>query len=424
LGVSVIARLFNHEPIVDPGGEVLLELLIRNTGRVVDQYTLDVLGEAAAWSEVPAVVPLYPGTEQTAQVVIRPPRASSTAARRVPFAVRVSSGENPDATTVEEGVLEVRPFVDTFAELIPGTSRGRRRGVHEVAVDNRGNTPMNADIVAVDPSNELRFVVRPPIVVVGPGRAVLARVVVRPRRRFWRGEPRTRSFRVQVRQEGQAPIDLGGTMLHEPMLPGWTVPAAAALMGLLLAGVLLWFAVLRPTIQTAARDAARQTTQSTIAGPLAQVGAVTGQQQRDIAGLQQAVNKISPDAVAAAVASNPPANRLGSPTDGRLQPGQLTLTVPDKTTVSVTDIIFENPDGDGGPIRLRRVAADGTVTVLMDPRLDNFRDLDYHFVAPITLLAGQKLDLDISGCKPGPGAAAGAQCTANVYYTGYRGTNP
>ncbi len=400
---------------------MILDVMIRNNGHVVDEYILDVLGDAAPWVEVrPPSIALLPGTDATAQVVFRPPRTSSTAARAIPFGVRVRSREDPEGSVAEEGVLEVGAFNDTIAELLPSTSRGRRRGVHDVAIDNRGNTAINAEIVAQDPANELTFQARPAVVIVGPGNAGLARLVVKPRRRFWRGTPRTRSFQVQVRPEGQGPMDLSGTMLQEPLLPSWAVPVAAGLVALLLAGVLLWFTVLRPTIQTAAKDAAQQATKTSMAPQLAQVGAVSDQQHKDIADLQQAVNKISPGAVVA----TPAANSLGNPTDGRLQPGHLALVVEDKTTVSLTDIIFENPNGDVGPIRLRRVAANGDVAVLLDPRLDNFRDLDYHFVAPVTLTAGQKLELDVSGCKVNQAAPAGSQCGANVYYTGYKSTGP
>jgi hypothetical protein len=207
-------------------------------------------------------------------------------------------------------------------------------------------------------------------------------------------------------------------MLHEALLPGWLVPVALALVGLLLAATLLWFAVLRPAVQTTARNAAREAAQAVLAAPMAKLSDTAAKQGQAIDKLAQGLPTPNPGAAA------PPGNPLGAPFDGRLQPGQTVLTVEDKSTVSVTDIIFENPNGDLGQIQLRRVATSGHATVLLDPKLDNFRDLDYHFVSPLTLTAGQKLQLDLSGCKVSQSAPGGAACSSNVYYTGYRAQSP
>lgn len=428
--MSVITRLSTQELTVDPGGEAILDVLIRNNGQVVDEYTVEVLGDSAPWTEIgPAVIRLFPGTDQSAQIIFRPPRASTTPARTIPFGIRVRSREDPQASSVEEGVLNVNPFASTFAELLPGTSRGSRRGRHDVAVDNRGNTTVDAEIVPVDPTNELRFQVRPPSVVTQPGNAGIARLVVRPRRRFWRGAPKTRTFQVSVRPKGQTPIPLTGAMLQEAMLPGWLVPAAIGLVGLLLVGTLLWFTMLRPTLQTAAKNAAEEAAKVAIAGPIAKQQAASDQAAKDIKALQAQVNP-SPGANTGAggggtgTGSTVGATNLGDPFDGRLVRLATDFLVPDKTTVSLTDIIFENPNADVGQIQLRRVGAGGDDVILLDPKLDNFRDLDYHFVAPVTLRPGDRLRLVLTDCKPGPGSTTGPNCTSDLYFTGYKKTAP
>lgn len=413
LRVSVITRLSTQELTVDPGGEAILDVLIRNNGQVVDEYTVEVLGDSAPWTEVgPAVIRLFPGTDQTAQVIFRPPRVAATPAKTMPFGVRVRSHEDPQASSVEEGYLHVNPFADTVAELLPGTSRGSTRGRHDIAVDNRGNTTIDAELVPVDPSNELRFEIRPPNVVAGAGNAGMARLVVRPRRRFWRGQPKTRPFQVSVRPKGQTPVQLTGALLQEALLPRWLAPAALALIGVLLAGTLLWFTVLRPTLQTAAKDAAQQAANAAIAGPLAKQAAASDQQAKDIKALQ---GQVTPTPSPGGTSTGGTATPLGDPFDGRLVVTGTDFKVADKTTVSLTDVIFENPNADTGQISLKRINADGTA-VLLDPKLENFRDLDYHFVSPITLRAGDLLRLDLSGCKP----SSGSTCTADLYFTGYQ----
>src|SRR5713226_8059180 len=147
---------------VEPGAEATTEIKVRNTGKVVDQFTLDVVGDPAAWSSV------------------SPPRSSDVAAGAFPFGVRVTSKEDPAGSVTEEGSLEVGVFKDLFGELIPRTSRGSREGRHELAVDNRGNLALNADLDAVDPNDALRFRFSTPALVTEPNTATFAKLSVRP----------------------------------------------------------------------------------------------------------------------------------------------------------------------------------------------------------------------------------------------------
>lgn len=56
----------------------------------------------------------------------------------------------------------------------------------------------------------------------------------------------------------------------------------------------------------------------------------------------------------------------------------------------LTDIVLQNPQGDSGRLEVRR---DGDV--LLTLALQNFRDIDYHFVAPILFGEGSSLQLSL-----------------------------
>ena len=188
---------------VQPGAVATCTVTVKNTGTVVDQFTIDILGDPGAWTAAePATLSLFPGAEGTATVFFRPPRAAETQTGELPFGVRARSQEDPAGSAVEEGVLTVGAFQDTFAELVPRTSRGSRGATHELAVDNRGNSRLNATVTAGDQDQLLRFDVEPPGLVVDPGTAGFAKVRVKPRQRFWRGQPKTRPFKVAVEGEG------------------------------------------------------------------------------------------------------------------------------------------------------------------------------------------------------------------------------
>jgi hypothetical protein len=145
--------------------------------------------------------------------------------------------------------------MDPFAELVPRTSRGSRSGSHDLAVDNRGNVRLNAEVEAADADRLLEFDVNPPGVVVEPGMAQFAKLKVKPTKRFWRGSPKTRPFQLVVRSEGSPPVTLDGALLQEAVLPPWFARAIVALIALVIVLIILWLFVLKPSIQSAASEA-------------------------------------------------------------------------------------------------------------------------------------------------------------------------
>ena len=67
------------------------------------------------------------------QIHFRPPRLHTTLAGASPFAVKVVPREDPESTAVVEGTLHVTSFEERGADLVPTTSRGRRKRAHHEA---------------------------------------------------------------------------------------------------------------------------------------------------------------------------------------------------------------------------------------------------------------------------------------------------
>ena len=415
MGASV--TLVTPALAVDPGQEVTAEVRIRNTGSVVDEFTLDVLGDAAGWASTdPPVVSLFPGVEGTAKLVLRPPRLASTTAGVVPYALRARSREDPAGSAVEEGTITVGAFSEPFTELAPRTSRGSRGGTHDLAIDNRGNARLNAGVEGTDADRQLKFDIKPPGVVVEPGMAGFAKVRVSPVKRFWRGQPKTRPFQLFVRPEGGAPITIDGTLLQESMLPSWFLKALLALIVLLIALVLIWLLLLKPSIDSAVTDA--------VASPLASLKADVN------SALSSAGLPTMPAASSGGGGGSSPAPSgssgggtpsggpaspgpssspvvvipgLGNPIDGRLSSTSASFTP--TGTLFITDFVFSNPNGATGTIQVLR----GTDELLL-LKLDNFRDYDLHFVTPIVINPGESLKIDCgtAGCAD-----------ASLFWSGY-----
>ena len=54
--MGATATLSTADLSVVPGGDVTCQVVVRNAGELVDQFTLDVVGDAASWSRAePAV---------------------------------------------------------------------------------------------------------------------------------------------------------------------------------------------------------------------------------------------------------------------------------------------------------------------------------------------------------------------------------
>ncbi|MGQ0773544.1 MAG: COG1470 family protein, partial [Pseudonocardiales bacterium] len=260
--MGAITSLERRSISVAPGGEARCAVLVRNTGTVVDQFTVEILGDAKGWAQVdPAVVNLLPDAESTVVVLFRPPRSSDLAAGNVPFGIRVSSREDRAATVIEEGTLQIEAFTDVRIELVPRRAWGRRQAKIEVAVDNLGNHPATLAVDAVDADENLQFRPEHTDLTLQSGTTAFVGVLIRPVRTFLRGPERTLPFQIRAIGPGLTPTVAEGAMVQQARLPKWLPAAIAALLAVLIGLVALWFAFLRPTIVSTAQEAAAEEVQ-------------------------------------------------------------------------------------------------------------------------------------------------------------------
>lgn len=453
--MGAIARLTATTAEVEPGGSATVELSVRNTGTVVDQFTFEVLGAAATWTTVePAAISLFPQAEATVQVEFAPPRAPATAAGPVPFAIRVVSHEDPAGSVVEEGTVTLAPFSGVTVELTPRATRVRSRGRLRLLVDNRSNVAYRAELAGTDANEIFYYIFQPPFVDVAPGTVTFTKLTVRPKARYWRGPATTTPFQALLRQpqapvtEGEEPppppgphpseIAADGAVLREPLLPGWLPKAIAALLALILLLGLVWFKFLKPQITAAAQNSVAKAIK-----PIEkQIGTI--QQRLPPAGSSvtttpalgggTTTTTIAPSTTTSTVAkttkSKPHATTTTVPHRPKPKPkppvvvtpinysltsrGNNTtavFTVPSRHTLEVTDILLENSAGVSGNIYLERSGQ-----VLMSWAMANFRDLDYHWITPIYFNSRSQLQLVVHDCT--------GTCTPSLYFAGTVTSSP
>ena len=427
---------------VTPGESIEANVLVRNNGTLVDQFSLDIVGDAREWVEVvPRVMNLMPGQDGEATVRFAPPRNSSVLAGPVPFGVRVLSREEPGASSVEEGEIEVAPFTDLQVELTPKSSKCRSKAQHEVVVDNSGNYPIGVDVITEDPEEQLRLTLDHSSLMVQPGTSAFLKLRAKPHDRFLRGNERRHPFVVTAVSGDLPPITTNGTVVQQQMLPKWLLPAAAALVAVAVALTVLWFTLVKPTVQTAAREAGKTAAEQVQAKMQDQVDLAD---RKAVAAQEQAAAAQKQAAAAATAAGTNGGNGTGgargatttqdgvniasgSAVDFRITTGAAadpnpdafenfavpTGAIPANKTLVITDIIMQNPQGDAGRLRILRGKE-----VLLEVGLANFRDLDYHFLEPWTFGPGKPLKVQVSCQAPGAPAPANGDCTPAVSFSG------
>ncbi|HUQ57858.1 hypothetical protein [Lentzea sp.] len=429
--MGATATLSTTDLSVVPGADVTCQVVVRNAGELVDQFTIDVVGDAASWSHAePAVVNLNPGESAPVLVRFAPPRDASVHAGSVPFGVRVVSREDPHGSVVEEGVVLVDAFTDVAAELVPAKAEGSRKARYEVAVDNVGNAPALLRLRAVDPEDELDFRLDRTEIALPPGTTTFVRVQARPRRTYLRGEPRRHPFQVEITPDRGEPMLAQGTMVQRQLLPRWLIPALVALVLLAAALAALWFTVLAPAVKSAAREAMQQEAQqiqekadeaASAAGAAkdeSKQAAANAGQALDALGIKPGDTSATPTLPKSAAAKGDPVTfRIDSTSAIVANAGtfsEVTFTPPDdKKTLLIKDIFFENAKGDTGTAQLVRDAG-GTRSVIRVIGLGNFRDRDEHFQEPLRFQPGEKIVFRVSCQNPQPKGA----CTPSVVLNG------
>ncbi|MFD6798972.1 hydrolytic protein [Streptomyces cyaneofuscatus] len=454
---------------VSPGGTATTTLTVRNDGDIVEAYTLEVVGDCAAWSTVePARVSLYPGTSETVTLTFAPPRSHEVRAGETPLAVRVLPAEHPESVVVPEGTVTVEPFHELRTELEPRRRRGWLGARFRTAVQNKGNTPIDVAFTGKQAGEELRLGFTPGQKRLEPGESAEIRLKVRAAKLIWFGEPVTWPFEVEAAEAvaaaetasettvgaaagttaGTAGAEAGGTkpvrpepgpsdllrpepvpgeFLQLPVLPKWLLIVLAALLALLLA----WFALVRPAVKSTAKQAATEAAQEEAARGGQQQGSPTPGGPDSPGGNQG--QGTGPDApgtpggnggsgTGPGTGTGPGGTGAGGTeqssatidveTNAGIE-GVGTYKVPAGKVFGITDIVVANFQGDEGVLTIS--FGERKITTIA---LETFRNQDYHWVTPIQVPENATVTAAVTCAKPGTPAtgtqASGCHQVINV----------
>lgn len=369
-------------------------MTVRNDSDIVEAYTFDVVGECAPWTEVePTRLSLYPGTSGQVTVVLRPPRSPSVRAGEIPLGVRVLPTERPESVVVSETIVLVEPFAEQRAELVPERRRAWRRARYHVALHNDGNTPVAVTLTAPETDDQLTYALPDRPTLVEPGDSAEIDLRARVAKILWFGKPVTWQLRLDATaaagdETNQHPLE--GELIQLPVFPKWLL----ALLAILAALVAAWFLLVRPAVQSAAREAADDRAQEIAkAGqeapaetppPTSAGGGESPQQgqQEQPGGQGQGQGQQSSSTIE--VRTNTGDQGIG------------TYVVPDGKVFRITDLVLGNHQGDEGVLTIG--FGDRTITTIA---LETFRNQDYHWVTPIDVPAGASVTATVNCSRPG-----------------------
>ena len=388
---------------VQPGEMQTLSLTLFNLGDHTETFTLVPSGLVAGWVRLsPPVVTLFGGSHEVIIVTLRPPLLASTAAGPAPLTVRVIPQEEPDDVTIAETTVQIGAFHDRRIQMLQPVLRGRRRATFEFLVENQGNLQASCRLHLIDTSQRLDGDFDPPAVGVEPGAKSLVRLRLKSVHRAWTSGSRTIAFSVEADQQGFPTTSANATFVQTPLLPehfGRKIVGAVAIVGLVVGA---WFALVKPAVERAARDAVH-----------GQVSVVT---VPSAPGAGQPTDSTTPadgsapmvDNVAGTQAFN---RRLAVKADLSVSAADQ-YVVPSGKVLRITDIVLQNPNLDTGPATLSNSAG-----VLVPWRLENATGNEsLPLVSPLVFAGGDKVIFQFT-CNSVGDATTGA-CVPAVLLTG------
>jgi hypothetical protein len=344
--VSAQAWFHLEEISVVPGATTSLTLTVENIGDRTESYTVIPAGLTAPWTTVTRPnITLFGGSQDLIEVIVRPPAIHSTTAGPTTVAVRVISQSDPDESMIAEIIADVSSFDDRRITTLQPVRRARRRTSFEFMVENHGNNLASCRLHLVDASERVDGNFDPPAVGVAPGSASLVRLKLTAQRGFFRRAERQLDFEIEATEQDHAPATGRATLIQPPTIPSGTVLRLLGLAAVVAAAIALWSAVVRPAIEDAAADAVDERIEDLGAAPTTTLA--------EPVTTEPDLEEIPPPVVATGEVGDPVSYRIAVDV-GINQNRSESISVPPDSQFMLSDVVFQNTNGDIGTAQLLR----------------------------------------------------------------------
>lgn len=190
--------------MMNAGERKSLQLNVTNQSKIVDHYTLSLVGVPTTWVTLPTSgLELLPRQSGNLTVDLHPPRGSRTSAgtHKLDIALLNQQGQVVSRTIAE---LEISPYDELVVDVRPNPYQSRSGGTMILNVENRGNAETEYRVDVIEPSDSLDIRVDPQTASVAPQQSRQSNLYLRPRKRNWVGEAKRMTMTVTVTSSRQS----------------------------------------------------------------------------------------------------------------------------------------------------------------------------------------------------------------------------
>lgn len=205
---------------INPGERAGLQVNISNQSKIVDHYTLSIVGVPKTWVTEPvAGLELLPRQSGSLDLDFHPPRDPRTSAgiHRVSIALLNKQQQVIAQTNVD---VDVGGFDNLILDIRPNPVQSRSSSKMTLTVENHGNAETDYRVDVVEPSDSVNINVEPPNGSVAPQQSRQHTVHLHPRKRIWIGEPRRMGMTVTVTSTRQS-ATVSPTYTQLNTIPRW-----------------------------------------------------------------------------------------------------------------------------------------------------------------------------------------------------------
>jgi hypothetical protein len=223
---------------VTPGAAASARVRVRSLGDLVGRFVLRLGGPAAPYAVLePQTVRLMPGGEAVVVLHVAVPRGPEPAAGALGLFVDVYAGDAAKLLAQGDADVDVQPFADLTARVVPSTGQAWRRRRYRLEVQNRGNADADLRMSGTDPDEALTVRPTPDRLTVRPAERGEALVEVRAARLKPLGRPAQRPFTVAVETEGGHRLERDARLVQRALVTRTVVTLVVLVAALLIAAV-------------------------------------------------------------------------------------------------------------------------------------------------------------------------------------------
>jgi len=206
--------------LATPGHITTATVGILNRGDQSDLFRVSVEGVHPNWIlDIPHLIELMPGHQQTIKLAIKPPLSPQTRAGRYRLTIKVVGRKKPSLITEVTRTLTVSAYSQFKAALQPDTLKAGQWG--QIIVENQGNTPQGYTAIFLSEDNELTF--NPPEVHlrVNEGQSAIAQFQVDVQRPRLLGTRQMHNYAIQIRSGNGGSQNRKGVVVSTGLVPVW-----------------------------------------------------------------------------------------------------------------------------------------------------------------------------------------------------------